>query len=214
MSSEEADRLLYSFVYPDSGETKFCLEIGAGTGFWTAKLAPLFGHVLGLDVVSKSPSYPVRSNVSYVQVPDRNFDLPVVADNTLDFIFSFNTFAYLTREAQRQYLKACYRCLKPGSRAVISFLNWKQHPELKAAAATLNAFVLDAEEVAYFGNGSIAAINVPADYPPLFYNTLAHIQEMAGNWFDFENLIPGHFADFSEDCAGNTLVRLTKPRHE
>ncbi len=105
-----------------------CLEIGPGAGLWTTKyLIPNFRRVTCLDVVQKK----FDGDCNYIQVPSKDFSCAGMADNSIDFLFSFGVFCHLSSEAQAAYLKSAFRKLKQGGKALVMFANFGRHPYYK-----------------------------------------------------------------------------------
>jgi cyclopropane fatty-acyl-phospholipid synthase-like methyltransferase len=108
-----------------------CLEIGCGGGYWTDKyLAPNFKQVIALDVLP-----PVKfdhPNITYIELPDRNFECFGVGNDSIDFCFSFGVFCHLSLEAIQTYLKAIFTKLKAGGECVLYFSNNDRRPHYEA----------------------------------------------------------------------------------
>ncbi len=110
------------------------LEVGCGGGYWTDHyLCPNFRTVTALDVLVR-PSFalPVR----YIEVPDRNFDCYGVADDSIDFAWSFGLFCHLTLPAVERYLRGIFRVLRPGGHACLYFSNADRRPGVASIANT------------------------------------------------------------------------------
>lgn len=103
------------------------LEIGCGGGFWTEKyLSPNFKSVIALDLFP-DPGL-AGNNITYIEVPDRNYDCFGVEDASVNFVWSFGVFCHLTLESIQKYLIAAHRKLVPGGRAVFYFSNKDRRP--------------------------------------------------------------------------------------
>jgi ubiquinone/menaquinone biosynthesis C-methylase UbiE len=113
-----------------------CLELGSGNGWWTMKyLALNFKHVIALDVIPKPSKFDHRK-ITYVELPDRNFDCFGVVDESVDFVFGFGLFPHLTLAAIQQYLYAIYRVCKIGAQCVFSFSNTERRPGCASVETT------------------------------------------------------------------------------
>lgn len=101
------------------------LEIGPGGGMWTKEcLIPHFKHVTAVDVVPAKFS----ANCTYIQAPSKDFTCYGVADNSIDFLFSFGCFCHLSEDAQACYLKAAFTKMKSRSKGLVMFANFDRHP--------------------------------------------------------------------------------------
>lgn len=104
-----------------------CLEVGCGGGYWLNKwLCPRFKHVYGLDVVPYTGHRP--DNLTFIEVPDRNYSCYGIEDESIDFVWSFGVFCHIPVEKVGEYVKSVYRVLKPGSYATLYFSNDDRRP--------------------------------------------------------------------------------------
>lgn len=111
------------------------LEVGCGLGFWTDRyLAPHFSRVVALDLISR-PVF-VAPNIDYIEVPDRNYECFGVADESIDFTWSFGVFCHMTLEACQKYLDAIFRKSKAGARCSLYFSNTTRRPGTATVANT------------------------------------------------------------------------------
>lgn len=103
------------------------MEIGCGAGFWTKKyLSPNFRVVHALDILSHG-EISLPQNVRYHELPNRDYECTGIADNSIDFAFSFGVFCHLPNSALRTYVSSIYRKLKPGGAALIMFADFNRH---------------------------------------------------------------------------------------
>lgn len=100
------------------------VDVGCGSGRLASQLARYEGlRYLGVDVVPALLDYARRR----VGRPDFRFEavdriaLPA-ADASADFVVFFSVFTHLLHEESYVYLQEALRVLKPGGRAVFSFL--------------------------------------------------------------------------------------------
>ena len=108
---------------PYFDKTKTALEVGCGGGFWMERhLIPNFQHATGVDLL---PELPIKVDCpyAYIEVGDRDYSLPGIPDNSIDFVWEFGVFCHMSVEAIQAYLASVYRVLKPGGRAVLYFSN-------------------------------------------------------------------------------------------
>lgn len=101
------------------------VEIGCGLGRMTHRFAERFGRVCALDV---SPEMLDRAKMQWGHLKNVDFvlghgnDFPGVADQSIDFVFSFIVLQHVP-DAQivRDYLRETARVLKPGGLAHLQF---------------------------------------------------------------------------------------------
>lgn len=125
---EWEQRIVEFGITPFASKDKMALEIGCGQGLWTIKyLCPLFHHVTAMDLLPPIDA-PVAENLSYIEVPERDFTCHNMQDECVDFAFSYNTFPHLSGGAQQAYLRGIFRVLQPGGDAVVHFANMDRHP--------------------------------------------------------------------------------------
>ena len=99
------------------------LEIGCGAGRMLVHFAPVFEHVVGVDIAPEMierarPRMP--ENVGLVVVDGA--DLEPVADASVDLVLSIQVFQHVPeREVIGAYLEETARVLRPGGRAVLHF---------------------------------------------------------------------------------------------
>lgn len=103
------------------------LEIGCGSGYWVKKyLSPNFNKVIALDYLPAP--HIAGGNVTYFEVPDRNYDCFGVEDESIDFVWSFGVFCHLTLSATQKYLYSMFRKMKNGAQASLYFSNSDRRP--------------------------------------------------------------------------------------
>lgn len=125
------DSLAKTFLIPYLGEKKTVIEIGPGHGRWSEMIA---GRVCGggLYLVDISPScleYCRNKIIQYHVMPIRNDGKSLAGDNGLeeyrihsdsvDFIWSFDTFVHIEEPEVRSYVKEFARALKHAGMGVI-----------------------------------------------------------------------------------------------
>ena len=123
--SEEylVDKCLTPFLNKDA----VCLEIGCGGGFWTKRyLMPNFKHVIALDLIP-DPKFE-GNNITYHELPDRNYECLYVEDNSIDFVWSFGVFCHLNLDAIEIYLRNIYKKCKTGAKLCLYFSNNDRRP--------------------------------------------------------------------------------------
>lgn len=104
--------------------TSNVLEIGCGHGRWSSLIAPKVpqGH---LDVVDLNKSciefckekLAQYSNINYWQNDGKNLNF--IADSSIDFIWSFDTFVHIEEPEVKMYAKELYRTMKRQAMGII-----------------------------------------------------------------------------------------------
>lgn len=102
------------------------LEVGPGGGKWTVRIAPKVKHLIVLDVAEEMLSRTRArckslgiNNVEYVLANGQNFQ--PVADESVDFFFSYDVFVHIALEDSWPYAQEAVRVLKPGGLGVCHF---------------------------------------------------------------------------------------------
>ena len=93
------------------------IEIGCGKGFWVSRhLLPNFKEVIGVDIIPPEWTDLVtdKSRFRYVEAGDNDYYARAVADNSVDFLWSFGVFCHLCLDSIQKYLHTCHRIMKPG----------------------------------------------------------------------------------------------------
>jgi SAM-dependent methyltransferase len=114
--------LVENFLLPDLGPARDVLEVAPGHGRWSSLMV---GAVHSLTLVDLSQScidacrerFADASNVTYI-VNDGT-SLSGVPDESLDFIWSFDSFVHMEGDIIASYLREFARVLRPGGRIVI-----------------------------------------------------------------------------------------------
>jgi ubiquinone/menaquinone biosynthesis C-methylase UbiE len=114
--------LVETFLLPELSASKDVLEVAPGHGRWSSSMV---GAVRSLTLVDLSQScidacrerFADASNVTYI-VNDGT-SLSGVADESIDFIWSFDSFVHMESDVIASYLREFARVLRPGGRIVI-----------------------------------------------------------------------------------------------
>jgi SAM-dependent methyltransferase len=126
-SNKSEEEVVNTCLSPFYDRNAVCLEIGCGKGFWTDRyLANNFKNVIALDLLPAASFN--NKNITYIEVPDRDFSCYGVEDNSVDFCWSFGVFCHLSLEACQKYLYAIYRKLKPGGKVSLFYSNCDRRP--------------------------------------------------------------------------------------
>lgn len=106
------------------------LEIGPGRGAWSkAILKHNPKQYYALDALSAEHNgfweyVGQRSNASYYQVDD--FSCSAIADNSIDFFFSFGVFCHISREGTAEYFRNIYNKMKSGSQGFVLISDYEK----------------------------------------------------------------------------------------
>ena len=102
------------------------LEIAPGFGRWTQFLAPLCDRLIVVDLSAKCIEacrrrFADRRHLEYHVNDGRSLDM--IADNSIDFAFSFDSLVHVEDDVIRGYLEQLGQKLKPGGTAFIHHSN-------------------------------------------------------------------------------------------
>jgi SAM-dependent methyltransferase len=112
--------IMQKFLLPFLGEDKVVMEIGAGGGRWSQFIIPQSKQALIVDG-TKACETAIRGhfgpkldlgNVQFLVSPDGK--LPKVKKDSVDFVFSFDTFVHFDEDLFCEYMRTVARVLKPG----------------------------------------------------------------------------------------------------
>jgi SAM-dependent methyltransferase len=102
-------------------KTSIVADIGAGTGFYTFRIAPKVGKVLAIELEDEALDYLKQrsktlkqSNIEVVKGTEKAPNLP---DNSVDVALMVDVYHEL--EYPHEYLQALYKALKPGGKIVL-----------------------------------------------------------------------------------------------
>lgn len=113
--------------------TGHILELGPGYGVWTDYLRPLSERMTLVDLAPNCIKFCKkrfgRSNMAYHVNDGRS--LAKVADETIDFVFSFNSLVHADGDVMEAYIRQLGRKMRPGAWGFI------HHSNLGAYAAEL-----------------------------------------------------------------------------
>src|SRR5207245_1847060 len=120
--SAEWKRSLTALIRERAPRQGTILEIGPGAGRWTEALQKLAGALTGVDV-SRTSIQPRRrplagsDNVRYLLNDGRT--LPDIPDDSIDFIWSFDTFVHVSPEDTAASAGAFRRTVRSGARRLV-----------------------------------------------------------------------------------------------
>jgi ubiquinone/menaquinone biosynthesis C-methylase UbiE len=114
--------LVETFLLPELTPTSNVLEVAPGHGRWSSLMV---GEVKSLTLVDLSEScidackerFAEATNVTYI-VNDGT-SLSGVADQSIDFIWSFDSFVHMEGDVIASYLREFARVLRPGGKVVV-----------------------------------------------------------------------------------------------
>jgi SAM-dependent methyltransferase len=110
---------------------RLAVDFGCGLGRLTVALAGRFEHALGIDV---APTMVARARQWHggrsdravaFEVNDRP-DLALLADRSVDLVYSNIVLQHVSTELQRAYLTEMVRVLAPGGVAVVQVPSWRR----------------------------------------------------------------------------------------
>lgn len=115
------ERCLYPFINANTD----VLEIGCGGGVFTEKCIYKSERYTAIDVIKMPEKFLefIKSDFTYIELPDKNYDCYNIPDNSIDFAFSYNTFCHLSNDALTRYIQSVNRVLKQGSHFVFMLSN-------------------------------------------------------------------------------------------
>jgi len=114
------------------------LEIGPGDGVWTEHMVaadPLYlvdvhQEFLDATLAKFNPSYQARLRPYHLNGwadggwnPDKTFDLSVLPQNQIGFVFAWNVFDYFPLAETTKYLQEVFAVLRPGGTMMFSYNN-------------------------------------------------------------------------------------------
>ena len=99
------------------------LEIGPGGGKWTVRIAPKVKKIIVMDVSEEMLKLTKKrcelegiNNVEYLLANGKDFQ--PIADESIDFFFSYDVFVHIALEDTWAYAQEMFRILSPGSLGV------------------------------------------------------------------------------------------------
>lgn len=114
--------LVEHLILPNVNETTTALEIAPGHGRWSRVLADMVDKLILADI---SPSCidhckKMLADKSHVEfhVNDGKA-LPVIPDQSIDFVWSFDSFVHIDKPTTASYISEISRVLKTGGKAIL-----------------------------------------------------------------------------------------------
>lgn len=121
-SPEWREAVIREFLRPNLADGGAVVEIGPGAGRWTGELHRQAEHLYLVDITQTTldicrDKLAPADNVACILSDGSS--LPGVADNSIDFVWSFDVFVHVAPDHQRRYLAECARVMRPGAKGVI-----------------------------------------------------------------------------------------------
>ena len=123
--------VIAAFIVPNVTENSTVLELAMGHGRWVPSLAQRAWRYLGVDF---GPSCVKFCRARFANLTNAVFHLndgrsiPMIASNSVQFIWSFDSFVHIEPDITSGYMAEFSRVLAPGGRCVI------HHPGAPTAA--------------------------------------------------------------------------------
>jgi len=116
------DSIVKTFIEPNVTSSSAVLEIAPGHGRWSREIAPRCSRLVLVDLSRNCIEHcrhllRGHAHVEY-QVTDGR-SLPGVADGSIDFVWSYDSFVHMRKKVIEAYLEEIARVLNPGGLAVI-----------------------------------------------------------------------------------------------
>jgi SAM-dependent methyltransferase len=116
------------------------LELAPGFGRWTEFLLPHCETYIGIDLATRCVE---ACNDRFANHPDATFyvndgsTIPMVADSSIDFAFTFDSFVHVEADTLLSYLKELNRVLKTDGVAFVHHSNYGAYQRSAAVLAPL-----------------------------------------------------------------------------
>ena len=186
----------YGFIYPRAWRflpAPTILEIAPGFGRWTEFLLEHCETLIGIDITPKCVD---ACKQRFADRPGAIFEtndghsLPMVADSSVDFAFSFDSLVHVETEALNGYLTELARVLKPDGVAFLHHSNYGAYQRSTRVLAPLQ--------------GAFHRLPAPARV------ALEHAGAYRGTHWRAQSVSAACFADLCEKagmrCVGQELV--------
>ena len=117
-------RGIEKYIKQNVNSTTSFLEIGPGGGQWSREIYSIAKHLHCVDIKSAKENHfwnyvPQSDKISYHHV--NNNHLTCINDNTIDCVFTYDTFCYLTYNEIKNYMTALKTKCRPGCKLFISY---------------------------------------------------------------------------------------------
>jgi len=123
---EWKESLVDTFIRPHIRKHSIVMEIGSGHGRWTEYLVKQAETVILVDIGSRCldvcrKQFAAHTHVKYILGDGKS--LCSIADASIDFIWSYDSFVFMNEDVVEAYFKEFFRTLKSGGIAVIHHAN-------------------------------------------------------------------------------------------
>lgn len=128
-----------------------CVEIGPGDGFWTNNLVgsdPLYLIDIHKEYLDNTMlkyntqfSRRIRPYLIGAEAKKSDYDVGMLPQNQIGFIFSWAVFDFIPYEQIKIYLTSCLNALRPGGIMLFSFNNCDYYKAAAAAEGGLRAWM-------------------------------------------------------------------------
>jgi ubiquinone/menaquinone biosynthesis C-methylase UbiE len=119
---EWKESIVKTFIYKNINPESNVLEIGPGHGRWTEFILKKAKNVILVDLSPNCIDFCKRrfskfKNISYYVNDGKNLNF--IKDNSIDFIWSYDSFVHMEREVIESYFREFARILRINGKAVI-----------------------------------------------------------------------------------------------
>lgn len=167
------------------------LEIAIGHGRWTNHLKNYSSELIGIDLAEKCVEYcrkRFNNDKKLVFYQNNGLDLSMVADASVDFVFSFDSLVHVDLPTMKSYLFEIKRVLKSGDVAFIHHSNLLDCPKVEGLKEHVRASDVSHQNVKEFSDS-------------IGLNCI--IQELV-NWRNPESFLIDCFSTFVKDNSGRS----------
>ncbi len=132
-AEEHIDAQWEAFVWPFIADAEFAVvvDLAAGRGRNSAKLAPLCGQLHIVDINSTNIEYCQRRFASASNISCHLNDgctLPFIQDSSVTLVYCFDAMVHFDSDIVRSYLAETKRILRPGGRGFFHHSNFFKNP--------------------------------------------------------------------------------------
>ena len=163
------DSIVDSLILPNIGPSTKVLEIGCNKGDWTQ----YFRDALEITASDENPNN-INFCIQNLNLPNCHFhhinnsSLSFVPNESIDFIWSFDTFTKLSSEQTLSYLHEIARVLKPNGICFIHHPGYNNLKLILKRVFSLNAFYQKIFQFIYSNTKKPASIKQSKTSPQIF----------------------------------------------
>jgi SAM-dependent methyltransferase len=149
LSPEWRQSVIDELLLANAPNRPVSIEIGPGAGRWTDILQSISERLILLDITERTlelcrQRFAACNNIDYRLTDGASLD--GVADNSVDFIWSFDAFVHIAPADQEGYVREFARVMKPEARAVIHHSGEGGRHERWRSSMTVEGFAALLEE--------------------------------------------------------------------